>query len=99
MLTKAVLLRFVEFKCLKSPRSENKVQAVYQRKYSNTIRLNQVHSVCDLQIKLYSLYTQLSWGSIPGGVTGNFFIPSVRAMDLGLTQPLTQMSARNISCG
>ena len=40
-------------------------------------------------------------GSIPGGVTGIFHVhsPSCRTMALGLTQPLTQMSTRNISWG
>jgi len=40
-----------------------------------------------------------SWkvvGSIPDGVTDN---PSGRTMALGLTQPLTEMSNRNISRG
>ena len=38
-------------------------------------------------------------GSIPDGVTGNFLWhnSSVRTMALGLTQPLTEMSTRNIS--
>ena len=36
-------------------------------------------------------------GSIPDGVTGIF--PSSRIMVLGLTQPLTEMSTRNISWG
>jgi hypothetical protein len=40
-------------------------------------------------------------GSIPDGVIGIFHWhkPSSRAMSLGLTQPLTEMSARNISWG
>ena len=39
--------------------------------------------------------------SIPYGVTGIFHWqnPSGRTMALGLTQPLTEMSTRNISCG
>jgi hypothetical protein len=39
--------------------------------------------------------------SIPDGVIGVFYwhIPSSRTMALGLTQPLTEMSTRNISCG
>jgi hypothetical protein len=45
-----------------------------------------------------------SWkvaGSIPDGVIGIFHWqnPSGRTMALGLTQPLTEMSTRNISCG
>jgi hypothetical protein len=45
-----------------------------------------------------------SWkvaGSIPGGVIGMFHWhnPSGRTKALGLTQPLTEMSARNISWG
>ena len=38
-------------------------------------------------------------GSIPDGVTGIFHWhdPSVRTVTLGLTQPLTEMSTRNIS--
>jgi hypothetical protein len=42
-----------------------------------------------------------SAGSIPDGVTGNFHLhnPSGRTMALGLTQPLTEMSTRNISWG
>jgi hypothetical protein len=45
-----------------------------------------------------------SWtvaGSIPNGVTGIFHWnnPSCRTMALGLTQPLTEMSTRNMSCG
>jgi len=37
-------------------------------------------------------------GSIPDGVTGIFhWHPSVRTMALGLTQPVTEMSTRNIS--
>ena len=38
-------------------------------------------------------------GSIPDGVTGIFHWhnPSSRIMALGLTQPLTEMSTRNIS--
>jgi hypothetical protein len=40
-------------------------------------------------------------GSIPDGVTGIFHWhnPSGRTMVLGLTQPLTEKSTRNISCG
>jgi len=40
-------------------------------------------------------------GSIPDGVTGIFCChnPSSRTMVLGLTQPLTEMSTRNISWG
>ena len=40
-------------------------------------------------------------GSIPDGVIGIFHLhnPSDRTMALGLTQPLTEMSTRNISCG
>jgi len=40
-------------------------------------------------------------GSIPDGVTGIFHWhnPSDRTMDLGSTQPLTEMSARSISWG
>jgi len=40
-------------------------------------------------------------GSIPDGVTGIFHWhnPSGRTMALGLTQPLTEMSTRNISWG
>ena len=40
-------------------------------------------------------------GSIPDGVTGIFRSqnPSGRTMALGLTQPLTEMSTRNISWG
>jgi hypothetical protein len=40
-------------------------------------------------------------GSIPDGVIGIFHLhtPSGRTMDLGLTQPLTEMSTRNISWG
>jgi hypothetical protein len=40
-------------------------------------------------------------GSIPNGVTGIFHShnPSGRTMALGLTQPLTEMSTRNISRG
>ena len=39
-------------------------------------------------------------GSIPDGVTGIFHWhnPSSRTMALGLTQPLTELSTRNISC-
>jgi len=39
--------------------------------------------------------------SIPDGVIAIFHrhIPSGRTMSLGLTQPLTEMSTRNISCG
>jgi len=40
-------------------------------------------------------------GLIPDGVIGNFHWhnPSGRNMGLGLTQPLTEMSTRNIFCG
>jgi hypothetical protein len=40
-------------------------------------------------------------GSIPDGVTGIFVghKPSGRTMALGSTQPLTEMSTRNISWG
>jgi hypothetical protein len=40
-------------------------------------------------------------GSIPDGVIGIFYWhnSSGRTMVLGLTQPLTEMSTRNISCG
>ena len=40
-------------------------------------------------------------GSIPDGVTGNFHWhnPSGRTMAVGVTQPLTEMSTRNISWG
>jgi hypothetical protein len=40
-------------------------------------------------------------GSIPDGVIGIFHLhnPSGRTMALGLTQPLTEMSTRNISGG
>ena len=40
-------------------------------------------------------------GSIPDGVTGIFHSrnPNGRIMALGLTQPLTEMSTRNISWG
>ena len=40
-------------------------------------------------------------GSIPDGVTGisHWYNPSGRTMALGLTQPLTEMSTRNISWG
>ena len=40
-------------------------------------------------------------GSIPDGVIGIFHWhnPSGRTMDLGSTQPLTEMSTRNISWG
>jgi len=40
-------------------------------------------------------------GSIPDGVIGIFHrhYPSVRTMALGLTQPLTEISTRNISSG
>ena len=40
-------------------------------------------------------------GSTPDGVTGTFYWhnPSGRTMALGLTQPLTEMSTRNISWG
>jgi hypothetical protein len=40
-------------------------------------------------------------GSIPDGVTGIFLWhnPFGRIMALGSTQPLTQMSTRNFSCG
>jgi hypothetical protein len=38
-------------------------------------------------------------GSIPDGVIGVFHNPSGRTMALGLTQPLTEMSTRNISWG
>ena len=41
------------------------------------------------------------WGSIPEGVIGIFYShnPSGRIMALGMTQPLTEMSTRNISWG
>ena len=40
-------------------------------------------------------------GSIPDGVTGIFHSHNIsgRTVVLGLTQPLTEMSTRNISCG
>jgi len=40
-------------------------------------------------------------GSIPDGVIGFFHLhnPSGRTMALGFTQPLTEMSIRNISWG
>jgi len=40
-------------------------------------------------------------GSIPGGVIGIFhwLNPSIRPVSLGSTQPLTEMSTRNISWG
>jgi hypothetical protein len=40
-------------------------------------------------------------GSIPDGVTGIFYWhnPSGRTMALGFTQPLTEMSTRNLSWG
>ena len=40
-------------------------------------------------------------GSIPNGVTGifHFLNPSGPTVALGLTQPLTEMSTRNIVCG
>ena len=39
-------------------------------------------------------------GSIPNGVNGIFHLhnPSSRTISLGLTQPLTEMSTRNVSC-
>ena len=39
-------------------------------------------------------------GSTPDGVIGIFYLynPSGRTIALGLTQPLTEMSTRNISC-
>jgi hypothetical protein len=55
---------------------------------------------------MYTLRTrwQIGWGrkvagSIPDGVIGIFhwFNPSGRAVVLGSTQPLTELSARNIS--
>jgi len=47
------------------------------------------------------LLTQKVAGSIPDGVSGIFYWhnPSGRTMTLGLTQPLTEMSTRNISWG
>ena len=44
-------------------------------------------------------YKPKTAGSIPDGVIGIFYRhnPSGRTMALGLTQPLTEMSARNIS--
>ena len=38
-------------------------------------------------------------GSIPDGVSGIFINPSGRTLALGSTQPLTEMSTRNISWG
>ena len=38
-------------------------------------------------------------GSIPDGVIGTFHNPSGRTMALRLTQPLTEISTRNISSG
>jgi hypothetical protein len=40
-------------------------------------------------------------GSIPDDVNGIYHLhnPTGRTMALGLTQPLTEMSTRNISCG
>ena len=47
------------------------------------------------------LYLFIITGSIPDGVNGIFHWhnPSGRTMALGLTQPLTEMSTRNISWG
>jgi hypothetical protein len=36
-------------------------------------------------------------GFVPDGVNGIFYNPTGRTMDLGLIQPLTEMSTRNIS--
>jgi len=51
----------------------------------------------------YYVFTALSKvaGSIPDGVSGIFYWhnPSGRTMSPGLAQPLTEMSARNISWG
>jgi hypothetical protein len=40
-------------------------------------------------------------GSVPEGVTGIFHLynPSGRTVVLGSSQPLTEMSTKNISCG
>ena len=50
-------------------------------------------------LKHYAL-TRKVLGSIPDGVTGIFHLhnPSGRTMTLGSTQPLTEMSTRNIFC-
>ena len=56
-------------------------------------------------LQIYSSYSMWPrWkvvGSIPDGVIGIFYWhnPSGRTMDLGSTQPLTEMSSRNISWG
>ena len=46
-------------------------------------------------------YKQKAAGSIPDGVVGIFHLhnSSGRTLALGLTQPLTEMSTRNISWG
>jgi len=51
--------------------------------------------------RLSSATSQKVMGSIPDGVSGIFHWhnPSGRTMALGLTQPLTEMSTRNISWG
>jgi hypothetical protein len=48
-----------------------------------------------------ALQTRRFAGSIPGSVIGiiHWNNPSGHTMDLGSTQPLTEMSTRNISCG
>jgi len=69
-----------------------------------------VHYACLVLFRIYSLYDSTFWHcatnrkaacSIPEGVIGIFHLtnPSGRTMALGLTQPLTEMSTRNISLG
>jgi len=61
---------------------------------------NPGHAVALLVQALRSTSRKVA-GSIPDGVTENFHLhnPSGRTMALGLTQPLTEMSTRNISWG
>ena len=67
--------------------------------YSTTNILQWGHAVAQLVESLR--YNRKVAGSIPNGVTGIFHWHNLsgRTMTLGLTQPLTEMSTRNISWG
>jgi carotenoid cleavage dioxygenase-like enzyme len=55
----------------------------------------------DATLKIYALLVSRVAGSIPDGVIGIFYRnnPSDRAMALGSTKPLTEMSTRSIFWG
>jgi hypothetical protein len=73
--------------------------------FQNLVNTNMPYIWDNTEANKYGItvgYTKLHFaGSIPGVVIGIFYWhnPSGRTMALGLTQPLTEISTRNISCG